>query len=81
MPRTLVNLDDDDKRWLDDEASRRHVPMTEMVREAVREYRARSQSLERYDLQGELARTVGIWKHGDGLAYQQRRREEWERRS
>lgn len=81
MPRTLINLEDGDKRWLDREARKRHVPMTQMVREAVREYRARSQSLARRDLQGELERTAGIWRGGDGLAHQNRMRKEWDRRS
>ncbi|MGH8190223.1 MAG: ribbon-helix-helix protein, CopG family [Rhodanobacteraceae bacterium] len=81
MPRTLINLEDDDKRWLDREARRRHVPMTQMVRDAVAEYRARSQSLARRDLQSELSRTAGIWKGGDGLAHQNRLRKEWERQS
>lgn len=80
MPRTLINLEDEDKRWLDREARKRHVPMTEMVREAVRGYRARSQSLARRDLRGELERTAGIWPGGEGLAHQNRLRKEWDRR-
>ncbi|MGH8147291.1 MAG: ribbon-helix-helix protein, CopG family [Rhodanobacteraceae bacterium] len=80
MARTLINLDDGDKHWLDREARRRQVPMTQVVREAVAEYRARSQSRVRRDLQGELTRTAGIWRGEDGLAHQQRLRGEWDRR-
>ena len=53
--------------------------MTELVRQAVREYR------ERYDaggpgrLQELLGRTSGCWTHGDGLDYQDAARDEWER--
>ena len=32
MPKTLVNLDESDKAWLDREARKRRIPMTELVR-------------------------------------------------
>lgn len=80
MPRTLINLDPDDKNWLDREARARNVPMTELVRQAVRAYRIREESLGRGDLQSALAETAGIWRAGDGLAYQRRLRKEWDRR-
>lgn len=77
MQRTLINLDPDDKAWLDREARTRHVPMTELVRQAVRAYRVREESLGRHKLQYLLRETAGIWHHGDGLEYQQRLRDEW----
>jgi hypothetical protein len=79
MTRTIVNIDPDDKLWLDREAKRRHVPMTELVRQALREYRVRSTSLTQPDLQATLVRTAGIWRGGDALAYQKRLRKEWDR--
>lgn len=79
MPRTLINLDPEDKAWLDQEARARHVPMTELVRQAVRAYRVRAESMNRPDLQSALSRTAGIWRTGDGLAYQRRMRAEWDR--
>ncbi|MGK2913825.1 MAG: ribbon-helix-helix domain-containing protein [Porticoccaceae bacterium] len=78
MARTLINLDPEDKEWLDREARARHVPMTELVRQAVRDYRTRQQSLAHPSLQTALARTAGLWRAGDGLVYQRRLREEWE---
>lgn len=78
MPRTLVNLDSDDKAWLDREAKARDVPMTELVRQAVHTYRMREESLGRTDLQTALADTAGIWRAGDGLEYQRRLRDEWD---
>lgn len=80
MPRTLINLDPDDKEWLDREARLRHVPMTELVRRAVRDYRARQESLARPSLQTALSRTAGIWRQGDALDWQRRLRDEWDRR-
>lgn len=79
MPRTIINIGVDDKRWLDRQARRRRVPMTQMVREAVRDYRARSEAVESRDLQGALARTAGIWRGGNGLAHQRDLRKEWDR--
>ena len=80
MPRTIVSLSDEDKGWLDRRSRAERVPMTELVRRAVREYR------ERYDagapgrLRELLGRTRGCWTHGDGLRYQDAARDEWERR-
>ena len=79
MPRTLINLDPDDKAWLDREARRQHVPMTELVRRAVRRYRVCEESRHQPGLAEALAHTAGLWKQGDGLAWQQRLRDEWSR--
>lgn len=79
MTKTLVNLDPSDKAWLDREAKRRRLPMTELVRQAVQVFRSREERANRPTLAEALVRTSGIWKHGDGLAYQQRLRSEWDR--
>lgn len=78
MPKTLVNLDPDDKAWLDQEARRRKLPMTELVRQAVHSYRQREQNPARPALDDVLARTAGLWRQGDGLTWQQRLRGEWD---
>lgn len=80
MPRTVISIDPDDKRWLDHEARERHVSMAELVRQAIRSYRVRTEALSKPDLQGALDRTAGLWRAGDGLAYQRQLREEWNRR-
>lgn len=79
MARTLVNLPPEDKAWLDQEACVRHIPMTELVRQAVHAYRLREQNLARPTLQEALQQTAGIWRQGDALEYQNRLRDEWER--
>lgn len=81
MPRTIISIDPEDKRWLDREARRRRVPMTELVRQAVRSYRVRTESLAKPDLQAALVHTAGIWHGDDGLRHQQRLREEWDRQA
>lgn len=79
MTRTIITLDPDDKAWLTRKAKRERTPMTELVRRAVRQYRKHS-GPEKSDLDRALAETAGLWKHGDGLAFQNRLRREWVRR-
>nr|WP_295382693.1 hypothetical protein [Pseudoxanthomonas sp.] len=77
MPKTLVNLDPEDRAWLDQEARRLQVPMTELVRRAVRGYRQGQIPGTSSELDELLARTSGLWPQGDGLAWQQSLRNEW----
>lgn len=78
MVRTVISLDESDKRWLDQQAALQHVPMTEVVRQAVQALRSvRQQNGD--DFQALLASTAGIWQHGDGLPWQQGVRDEWAR--
>jgi len=79
MVRTIVSLDEDDERWLDDEAARQGVPMTEVIRRAVK--RLRSEGERTVDFERLLAATRGIGTGEDGLAVQRRLRDEWERRA
>lgn len=80
MHRTLVNIDQDDKAWLDREAKARCVPMTELVRQAVHGYRLREESEGAEALSLALRDTAGIWRRGDGLEYQREVRDEWDER-
>lgn len=79
MPKTLISLDADDKAWLDREARRLKMPMTEIVRQAVRYHRHREENRGRPALLDALAATSGLWRQGDGLAWQKRLRSEWDR--
>lgn len=79
MRRTLINLDPDDKAWLDREARRRRVPMTELVRQAVHRFRNQESGRRKLDMQAALVQTAGIWRHGEALAWQERMRDEWQR--
>ena len=76
MVRTVISLDEEDKRWLDARARETHVSMAEIVRQAVRRLREES-AREARGMDELLQQTSGIWKQGDGLAYQRRLREEW----
>ena len=75
MPRTVIDFDKENKTWLDQQAAARRMPMAELVRQAVRDFRIREQS--RPSLTDVLQRTSGIWRGGDGLDYQQRMRRDW----
>lgn len=76
MVRTVISLDPEDKAWLDEAARREGVPMTEMIRRAVRRMREEEGKPSFKEI---LERSRGTWKHGDGLEYQVRIREEWDR--
>jgi hypothetical protein len=54
--------------------------MTAVVREAVARYRAQDAKRNKPSLAMLLERTRGIWKRGDGLAWQRKLRGEWDKR-
>lgn len=76
MVRTVISLDEDDKAWLDARAKEEGVPMTELIRRAVRLLRQRGAS-EADVTEALLDRTRGIARLGDGLEVQRRLRDEW----
>jgi hypothetical protein len=76
MVRTLISLDEDDKKWLDERAAAEGVAMTELIRRAVRLLRQQARR-PRPGLNELLKRTSGVWRQGDGLEYQRKTRREW----
>lgn len=78
MIRTLISLDAEDKAWLDRTARSERVPMTKLVRRAIRRLR-KEQEAAPLGFERLLRETAGCWKAGDGLAYQRRARAEWGR--
>ena len=73
MIRTIISIDAEDKKWLERKAQEAGVPMTELVREAIRRLRRH----EDVSFESLLQQTAGLWRKGDGLAYQHRLRKEW----
>ena len=73
MTRTIISLDPQDKKWLSHKAQRDGVPMTQLVREAIRRMRQQEEVV----FEDLLKQTSGLWRKGDGLAYQRRLRKEW----
>lgn len=78
MVRTVISLEESEKAWLDRQAEDQRVSMAELIRKAVRRYR---EEMERDEESVEqlLEKTSGIWEGEDGLTYQRRLREEWDR--
>jgi predicted transcriptional regulator len=69
--RTLVDLSPDELDRLAEIARRRRVSRAAVMREALQDYIARQPRNER-------DAAFGAWSTGeDGLAYQERMREEW----
>ena len=78
MVRTVISLDEKDKRWLDRKAAKDHVSMAEVVRLAVR--RMRSEEAGQAAFAELLDATAGLGTGEDGLTAQKRLRDEWNRR-
>jgi len=76
LKRTVISLDEDDKEWLDRRADEEGVPMTELVRRAVRLLRARLEGDEP-SFEELLERSRDTWDQKGGLAYQRELRDEW----
>ena len=79
MVRTVISLDEEDKQWLDEKASSEGIPMTEVIRRAVRRMRSKEMAAGAFDEL--LQATSGIGSGEDGLLVQKRLRNEWSRRS
>jgi hypothetical protein len=73
MTRTIISLDDADRKWLAERAKATGVPVSGLIREAVRRMR-QDEGLDLGDL---LKMTRGVWRGADGLEYQQRMRNDW----
>jgi hypothetical protein len=67
MTRMQISFDDAERQWLEQKAREAGVSIAEIVRCAIRQ--ARQAEL--------LESTKGLWRQGDGLAYQRRVRREW----
>ena len=73
MKRTLLGLTDHDLQALDALSGIKRVSRAELIRQAVSQY------LEKFKSEPPSDAAFGLWayKNEDGLAYQQRVRDEW----
>jgi predicted transcriptional regulator len=80
--RTIVDIPDDDIRWLDQRAATTGKSRTAIVREAVEMYRSES-SDDRDRRRAALRAGFGAWKGrtdiGDAVEWQRRERASWTR--
>jgi hypothetical protein len=73
MMRMPVSLEESDRQWLERRARETGVPMSEVVRQAIRQV----QQADQKPMKDLLASTKGLWRKGDGLRDQRRIRREW----
>jgi Arc/MetJ-type ribon-helix-helix transcriptional regulator len=77
LMRTLVDIPQTERTWLDKKAKEQGVSMAEALRRAVR---AAHESEKKHDNFIRLMDKIqGTWTKGDGLAWQKKMRAEWAR--
>jgi predicted transcriptional regulator len=68
--RTVISLQDDEKRWLDRQAERAGTTMTEVVRQAIRSYRASGAKAASAPTYADILKGAkGSWSQGDAVAW------------
>ena len=80
MVRTIISIDDDEKSWLDRRAKEQGTTMTEVVRQAIRQYRmgGRKSSGKGQTYAEILKLSKGTWSQGDAVEWVRKQRaEEW----
>ena len=75
MVRTIVTIEESDKRWLDRYSGKHHQSTAETIRLAIKEFQKKMQE-GRY--QHVLKDTAGLLKgQGDSVRFVRKLREEW----
>lgn len=72
--RTIITVSDKDKAWLEGFSKARGISMAEAIRRGIAQLKEREEKNTYLTL---VEETSGIWKKGDGLAYQEKLRSEW----
>lgn len=75
--RTIITIPEPDKRWLESYSSINRISMAEAIRRGIRKLKE-AEFTENY--QSLVKNTKGKWKKGNGLAYQDKIRDEWNSR-
>jgi hypothetical protein len=73
--RIIVSIPDEDKLWLEGYSKIQKISVAEAIRQGIHQLK---KSKRQQTYQQLVQRTRGIWKKGDGLAYQEEIRAEWE---
>ena len=72
--RTIITLSEEDKKWLESYSNLHHISVAEAIRRGIRKLKE-AEFYENY--QTLVLNSKGLWKEGDGLAYQKQLRSEW----
>lgn len=76
MTRTIISLEDSDKRWLDRYSNRHKQSTAQTIRLAIKIFQAKAQEGEYHRV---LKGTAGLLKSKeDGLRFVRKLREEWD---
>jgi hypothetical protein len=74
--RIIITLSEEERLWVDGYSQAHKISVAEAVRQGLDTLRRQAGNTV---YQGLVKKTGGIWRRGDGLAYQQAIRSEWER--
>lgn len=80
MIRTIISLDNEEKKWLDKMAKKKQVSRAHIIRDAIHEYRKNHKDNIPTNLDVLLSKTKNIWEGRDGLRYQLTIRSEWDKK-
>lgn len=72
--RTIITIPEKDKAWLEVFSKTRGISLAEAIRRGIAELK---QKEERNVYRRLVEETRGIWRKGEGLAYQEKIRSEW----
>ena len=72
--RMIVTISEDDKKWLDGYSKAKDISVAEAVRQGIYKLKEANSNNPYRTL---AKKTIGVWRQGDGLEYQQRLRSEW----
>lgn len=76
MIRTLVSIEENDKRWLDKYSQKQGQSTAEIIRQAIKEFQQKMRADQRKRV---LDKTFGILKDKeDSIKFVRKIREEWE---
>jgi hypothetical protein len=72
--RTIITISEEDKSWLASYSCASGISMAEAVRRSIMRLKVQDAKSAYQSL---VRQTKGVWKKGDGLAYQKKLRSEW----
>lgn len=72
--RTIITISEEDKSWLESYSRASGISMAEAVRRSIMRLKVQDAKSAYQSL---VRQTKGVWKKGDGLAYQKKLRSEW----
>ncbi len=76
--RTIISIPQESNIWLTNQAKLNKTSKTEIIRQAIEQYKKKVESRKKYSLTELLNQTKGMLNTKDGLTIQQQLRDEWD---